>query len=84
MRRRIAAPRGDYANTLTAVAGLVQAIDRELARLEALAKSKGVAVASASALPMSVDRIASWAGTLERKGIRLVPVSSVLLADAGR
>src|SRR5258707_940895 len=31
LRRRIPAPRGDYANTLTAVAGLVRAIEHELA-----------------------------------------------------
>ena len=31
LRRRIPAPRGDYANTLAAVAGLVRAIEHELA-----------------------------------------------------
>jgi len=30
LRRRIAAPRGDYANTLAALAGLVHGIEREL------------------------------------------------------
>jgi hypothetical protein len=52
------------------------AIDKELARLEALAREQGVAVASASALPVSIDRIARWAQTLEGKGIALVPVSA--------
>lgn len=66
-----AVPRGD-------------AVERELSRLEALARTKGVAVGSASALPMTVERIARWAAGLEAKGIRLVPVSSVLLADPGR
>jgi polysaccharide deacetylase 2 family uncharacterized protein YibQ len=66
-----AVPRGD-------------AIDKELARLESAAKAKGVAIGSASALPMTVERIAQWSRTLEAKGIRLVPVSSVLLAGAGR
>lgn len=89
--RSLAASVGPRTGTPTARADAVldavpraEAIERELTRLEGLAKSKGVAVASASALPMTVERIASWAGTLERKGIRLVPVSSVLLADAAR
>lgn len=52
------------------------AIDRELARLEAQAKEKGFAMASASALPLTVERIGRWARTLEQRGIRLVPVSA--------
>lgn len=54
------------------------AIDRELARLEALARQKGFAFASASAMPMSIDRIARWAAEAEARGIRLVPVSVAL------
>lgn len=54
------------------------AIDRELARLEAQARQKGFAFASASALPMSIDRIARWAAEAEMRGIRLVPVSVTL------
>ena len=53
-------------------------IDAQLARLEATAREKGVAIGSASALPLSVDRIAQWAKTLEAKGIQLVPVSAVI------
>jgi polysaccharide deacetylase 2 family uncharacterized protein YibQ len=52
------------------------AIDRELAKLEALAREQGVAVASASALPVSIERISRWAQTLEARGIVLVPVSA--------
>ncbi len=52
------------------------AIDKELAKLEALSREQGVAVAAASALPVSIDRIARWAQTLEAKGIALVPVSA--------
>jgi len=58
------------------------AIDRELARLEDAARERGFAVGTASALPMSVDRITRWAKALETKGIELVPVSA--LAEAGR
>ncbi|MDB5646427.1 MAG: hypothetical protein JWQ05_2096 [Methylobacterium sp.] len=59
-----------------------EAIDRELARLEAQARQKGFALGSASAMPMSIDRIARWAADAEARGIRLVPVS-VALRGAG-
>jgi len=52
------------------------AIDKELAALELMAREQGVAVASASALPISIDRIARWAQTLEARKIALVPVSA--------
>ncbi|GJD59183.1 divergent polysaccharide deacetylase family protein [Methylobacterium dankookense] len=54
------------------------AIDRELARLEAQARTKGFALASASALPQTIDRIARWARDLDARGLRLVPVSVAL------
>ncbi len=54
------------------------AIDRELARLEAQARTKGFALASASALPQTIDRIAAWARDLDARGLRLVPVSAAL------
>jgi polysaccharide deacetylase 2 family uncharacterized protein YibQ len=53
------------------------AIDRELARLEQQARERGFAVASASALPLTIDRVSRWARTLEQRGIKLVPVSSI-------
>jgi hypothetical protein len=52
-------------------------IDNALARLEATARSRGVAVASASALPITIDRIALWARGAEDRGIVLVPLSSL-------
>lgn len=57
-----------------------EAIDRELARLEVQAKDKGFAMASASALPLTIERIGRWARTLEQRGIRLVPVSAAAQA----
>lgn len=54
------------------------AIDRELARLEAQARSKGFVLASASALPQTIERIARWARDLDARGLRLVPVSVAL------
>lgn len=51
-------------------------IDGRLAQLEQIARSRGMAVGTASALPVSVRRIAAWAKTLEARGITLVPVSA--------
>jgi polysaccharide deacetylase 2 family uncharacterized protein YibQ len=52
-------------------------IDSALARLEATARSRGVAIASAGALPVTIDRIANWARSAEARGLALVPVSAV-------
>lgn len=52
------------------------AIDKELAAIEQTARDQGVAVISASALPVSIERIARWAQTLEAKGIVIVPMSA--------
>ncbi|KPF71054.1 hypothetical protein IP69_06870 [Bosea sp. AAP35] len=52
------------------------AIDKELAAVEVAARDQGLAVVSASALPVSVERIARWAQTLEAKGIQIVPISA--------
>lgn len=52
------------------------AIDKELANLEGLARDRGIVVAAASALPVSIERIARWARTLEAKGIVIVPISA--------
>lgn len=59
------------------------AIDDQLARLETIAREKGLAVGVASSLPVSIDRIASWAKGLEAKGLQLVPVSNAI-ARPGR
>jgi polysaccharide deacetylase 2 family uncharacterized protein YibQ len=59
------------------------AIDKELARLEEMAKKRGFAIGTASALPLTVDRIARWARALEAKNIQLVPVSNAF-APEGR
>ena len=54
-------------------------IDRALARLETMAKERGTAVGVASALPISIDRIASWARQLEARGLALVPLTTAML-----
>ena len=53
-------------------------IDKALAKLEALAKQRGVAIGVASGLPASIDRIAAWAKALESRGIALVPLTAAL------
>lgn len=55
------------------------AIDRALSRLEALAREHGAAVGFASALPVSLDRVARWAKAAEGRGILLVPISAVAI-----
>lgn len=53
-----------------------EAIDKELQRLETLARENGAAVATASALPVTIERIVRWARTLEGKNLVIVPVSA--------
>jgi len=52
-------------------------IDNALAKLESIARERGVAVGVASALPASIDRIAHWAKAAAGRGIVLVPISAV-------
>ena len=54
-------------------------IDRTLAKLESLARERGFAVGTASALPISIDRIAAWVKTLDAHGIMLVPLTTAML-----
>ncbi len=54
-------------------------IDRVLSKLEGIARERGTAVGVASALPISIDRIAAWSKTLESRGIVLVPLTTVMM-----
>ncbi len=54
-------------------------IDRALARLESLARERGLAVGIASALPVSIERIAAWSKALDSRGIMLVPLTTAML-----
>jgi len=54
-------------------------IDRSLAKLETLAKERGIAVGIASALPISIERIGVWIKALEGHGIMLVPLTTAML-----
>jgi len=53
-------------------------IDRALAKLEELAKERGVAVGVASALPISIERISVWTRALEGRGLLLVPLTTAM------
>jgi len=57
------------------------AIDAELARLEETARKKGLAIGSASAMPLTVERVARWAKALEGRGILLVPASQAFAGE---
>jgi len=52
-------------------------IDGALARLEAAAREHGYAIASASALPVTVDRVSQWVKSIDARGITLVPISQI-------
>jgi polysaccharide deacetylase 2 family uncharacterized protein YibQ len=52
------------------------AIDKKLGDLEAEARRAGSAIATGSAFPVTVARIAAWAESAEARGFQLVPVSA--------
>lgn len=54
-------------------------IDRALNKLEAIARERGVAVGTASALPVSIERVGVWIKTLSDRGILLVPLTTAML-----
>ncbi|WP_298244254.1 divergent polysaccharide deacetylase family protein [uncultured Bradyrhizobium sp.] len=54
-------------------------IDRALNKLESAARERGAAVGTASALPVSIDRIGAWTKTLGDRGILLVPLTTAML-----
>jgi uncharacterized protein len=54
-------------------------IDHALAKLESLAKERGTAIGTASALPVSLERLGAWIKGLEGKGILLVPLTTAML-----
>jgi uncharacterized protein len=53
-------------------------IDRALVRLEATARENGAAVGMASALPVSIERLAQWVKTIEQRGVVLVSITAIL------
>jgi polysaccharide deacetylase 2 family uncharacterized protein YibQ len=59
-----------------------EAIEKEFAALEELAKQRGSAIGVAAAFPVTIDRVTAWAESLEQKGIALVPVSGLVETQA--
>ncbi len=55
-----------------------QAIDEALAQLEQMARIEGEIVATASPLPVTLERIERWAKGLAGRGVVLVPLSAVV------
>ena len=55
------------------------AVLRRRPRGESLARERGLAVGIASALPVSIERIAAWSKGLESRGIMLVPLTTTML-----
>jgi polysaccharide deacetylase 2 family uncharacterized protein YibQ len=53
-------------------------IERNLTKLETIARERGVAIGTASALPVSIDRINGWIKTLPDRGILLVPLTTAM------
>ncbi len=54
------------------------AIDARLLELERLAEARGYAVGIGFPYPVTIERVAQWARTLERKGVQLAPLSAVV------
>ncbi len=60
-----------------------QAIEAALIKLEALARANGAAIGIATALPVSLEHIGRWAGSLEARGLALVPLSALAARAPG-
>lgn len=56
-----------------------EAINARLVQIERIALTDGTAVAMAQPYPVTLDRLANWAASLEARGFALVPLSA--LAD---
>ena len=54
-------------------------IDRALNKLESIARERGIAIGTASALPVSIERISAWIKTLPDRGVLLVPLTTAML-----
>ncbi len=54
------------------------AIDLNLEKLEAMALKNGTAIGVAMLYPVTLDRLVSWAATLQAKGIELVCLTSIV------
>lgn len=53
------------------------AIDDSLSQLQAIARQRGYAIATATAFPATIDRVTAFANAAAGKGITLVPLSAL-------
>jgi uncharacterized protein len=53
-------------------------IDHALAKLEEIARERGSAIGTASALPVSIERIGLWVKSLEGHGVMLAPLTTAI------
>jgi polysaccharide deacetylase 2 family uncharacterized protein YibQ len=58
------------------------AIDANLKQLKAIARDRGYAIATATAFPVTLDRVAAFAAAAAQNGIDLVPVTALLAPPA--
>ena len=56
------------------------AISSALSKLEAIAKERGSAIGVGSGLPITIDQIVEWSGSLDDKDVVIVPVSALMAA----
>ncbi len=54
------------------------AIDRELAKIEKIAKTRGSAVALTHPYPVTIRRLQRWIADLDEKGLVLAPITAVV------
>jgi uncharacterized protein len=55
-----------------------EAIDAKLAELESRARAEGAAAASGFLYPVTIQEVAQWAPTLEKRGLVLAPITATL------
>lgn len=58
-----------------------QKIMVQLEKLEIIAREYGLAIGTASPYPITFENLKKWVDTLEKKNIRLVPVSSLIVDE---
>lgn len=54
------------------------AIDRKLGELEMIARETGFAVGIGQSYPVTIERLAAWAESLDAKGFALAPISALV------
>lgn len=82
--RAIGLPLASVSRMIPAAAdsGALDRVRRELAALEQAAKSDGFAIGKTYAYAATIDEIAAWSKTLEKKGIAHAPASALLRSRA--